>query len=86
MSPDVPTFLVGTVADPTKQNVLKVVVGRATPSISLGTVRLSNGVPACNKSISGCGLARDHTPPVRAQTVFGFGRGPALGEGMRNCL
>ncbi len=45
----IPIFLVGTVADPTKQNVLKLVVGRAT-------------VPACNKSISGCGVARDHTP------------------------
>ena len=44
----IPTFLVGTVADPTKQNVLKVVVGRAT-------------VPACSESISGCGFARDQT-------------------------
>ena len=58
----IPTFSVGTVADPTKQNVLKVIVGRATPSISLRAVRLSNGVPACSESISGCGLARDHTP------------------------
>jgi hypothetical protein len=43
-----PTLLVGTVADPTKQNVLNLVVGRAT-------------VPAWCKSVSGCGLDRDHT-------------------------
>ena len=54
--------MVGAVADPTKRSVFKVVVGRATPSISLRAVRLSNGVPANTRCISGCGLARDHPP------------------------
>jgi hypothetical protein len=43
------TFLVGAVADPTKHSVLKGSVGRAA-------------VPASTGSISGCELARDHTP------------------------
>jgi hypothetical protein len=42
-------FLVGAVADPTKRGFFKVTVGRAT-------------VPANRMSITGCGLARDHTP------------------------
>ena len=54
--------MVGAVADPTKRSVFKVGVGRATPSISLRAVRLSNGVPANTRCIFSCGLARDHTP------------------------
>jgi hypothetical protein len=44
-------FLIGTVADPTKRSDSRVSVGRATPSISLRAVRLSNGVPAEKRTI-----------------------------------
>ena len=57
-------------ADPPKQNVLKLVVGRATPSISLRAVRLSNGVPACSKPNSGCWLARDHPPGPGSDSLW----------------
>jgi len=56
--------LVGTAADPAKRSFFKVAVGRATPSISLRAVRLSNGVPANGRSISGCG-SKETTPPGR---------------------
>jgi len=50
-------FLVGTVADPTKPYVFKVAVGRAT-------------VPARTRLISGCGLARDHTPVLGSNRLW----------------
>jgi hypothetical protein len=49
-------------ADPTKSSLYEVYVGRATPSISLRAVRLSNGVPARNVTYFRLRLLRGHTP------------------------
>ena len=57
-------------ANPTKPFVLKPVVGRATPSISLRAVRLSNGVLAGPKGGDSAANAPETTPAVRTQKIY----------------
>jgi hypothetical protein len=66
--------LFGTVADPTKRCSAEYAVGRATPSISLRAVRLSNGAPASIRFISSSRPRRDHTSdPGLKQSLIAAG-------------